>query len=158
MNVRQTRLGETFEVVGGPLARLGRSLRDDADAVLKPESEKSGHDLLATDAFLQRFQQLADLTLRKLFPRLLSVLESSDAIHPFGAVLDRLDGYEVLSDVPWWIELNETRNRLIHEYAMSPEQRDTELESAWKAAARLHLEIVRVRDDRALGRQLFGHD
>lgn len=158
MNSRQVRLGETFEVIGGPLARLGRSLRDDGPAILKSEPDKIGHDLLATDAFLQRFQQVADLTMRKLFPRLLAVLESSDALHPFGVVLDRLDGYEVLSDVPWWIELNEVRNRLTHEYAMPADQRAAELAAAWQAALRLFAEVVRIREDDMLGRKSFGHD
>ncbi len=113
---------------------------------------------MATDAFLQRFQQLTDLTLRKLMPRLLAVLEASDVRHPFGAVFDRLDGFEVLIDVPWWIALNEQRNRLIHEYAMSADDRARELANAWEAAGRLRDELVRIRDDRVLGRRLFGHD
>ena len=158
MNVRQVRLAETFDTIGGPLARLGRSLRDDEAAVMKSEGDKSGHDLLATDAFLQRFQQVTDLALRKLLPRLLAVLESSDVRSPFDAVFDRLDGYEVLSDVDWWIRLNEIRNRLIHEYAMGADERATEIKGAWAAAARLCSELVRIRDDRELGSRLFPHD
>lgn len=158
MNGRQVRLGDTFEAIGGPLARLDRSLRDDGGSIVMPEHDKSGHDLLATDAFLQRFQQVTDLVLRKLFPRLLAVLENSDVRHPFGAVLDRLDGYEVLADVPWWLDLNEIRNRLIHEYAMTVEQRATEIGRAWAAAAMLRAEVVRLREDKALGRRLFPDD
>ncbi len=152
------RLGETFDTLSGPLDRLGRSLREDGASIAKPDDAKSSHDLLATDAFLQRFQQVTDLALRKLFPRLLAVLENSDVRHPFAAVFDRLDGYDILSDVPWWIALNEIRNRLIHEYAMEREQRAGEIERAWDAAARLHAELIRIRDDRALGKRLFHHD
>ena len=158
MNGRQVRLGDTLEAIGGPLARLGRSLREDGAAVLTAEASKSGHDLLATDAFLQRFQQVTDLALRKLLPRLLAVLEDQEPRHPFGAVFDRLDGFEVVSDVPWWIALNEIRNRLIHEYAMSTDDRAAELGRAWDAAHRLHDELVRIRNDRELGRRLFGYD
>ena len=95
------------------------------------------------------------MTLRKLFPHLLAVLEQSDARPPFGAVLDRLDGYEVLSDVAWWLELNEQRNRLIHEYAMSEEQRAIELTLAWESAERLRVEVQRIKEDRTLGERLF---
>lgn len=140
------------------MARLARSLRDDGASIAKAEAEKSAYDLLATDAFLQRFQQLTDLALRKLYPRILSVLEQSDVRHPFAAVLDRLDGYEVLSDVSWWIALNETRNRLIHEYAMSAEDRAKEIAQAWTAAQRLHAELTRIREDRTLGQGLLGDD
>lgn len=157
MNARRIRLRETVEGIGGPLARLGRSLRDDGAAIAKPEGEKSGHDLLATDAFLQRFQQVTDLALRKLFPRLLAVVEDSDIRHPFGTVLDRLDGYGILSDVAWWIELNEIRNRLIHEYAMAADQRRTEIGLAWKAAARLRKEIERIAEDPTLRTRFFPH-
>jgi hypothetical protein len=152
---RQTRLSETFAAVGGPLVRLEQSLQQDGAAIAKRESDKSGHDQLATDAFLQRFQQVTDLTLRKLFPRLLAALENSDVRHPFGAMLDRLDGYEILSDVPWWIELNEIRNRLTHEYAMSDDARAAEIAKAWAAAGRLHAEIIRVRDDRDVRAKVF---
>lgn len=123
MNRRQVRLTETFEAIGGPVARLGRTLREDVEAIIKPEADKSGYDLLATDGFLQRFQQVADLTLRKLFPRLLA-----------------------------------TRNRLVHEYAMEEEERSRELRLALAAARRLHAEVIRIRDDRTLGRKIFGHD
>lgn len=155
MNVRRVRLSETFDAISGPFARLGRSLREDGVAILKPEGEKSGHDLLATDAFLQRFQQVTDLVLRKLFPRLLAVLEDSDVRYPFGAVLDRLDGYEILSDVAWWIELNEIRNRLIHEYAMAVEQRAVEIGAAWRAAEKLRAEIKRIGEDHTLRQGFF---
>lgn len=158
MNTRQIRLAETFEAIGGPIARLARSLQDDGASIAKPETEKSDYDLLATDAFLQRFQQLTDLALRKLFPRMLAVLEQSDVRHPFAAVFDRLDGYEVLSDVSWWVALNETRNRLIHEYAMSADDRAGEIARAWTAAGRLHAELIRIREDRDLGRRLLNDD
>lgn len=155
MNARQARLAETFETIGGPMARLGSSLRDDGDSLAKAEQAKSRLDLLATDAFLQRFQQVADLALRKLFPQLLAALESSDARHPFGAVLDRLDGYEILSDVPWWLALNEIRNRLIHEYAMTPPERAEEIGLAWIAAGRLHAELTRIKNNSDIVKGLF---
>lgn len=158
MNTRQVRLGETLEALGGPLARLDRSLREDGEAIAKAEGDKSGHDLLATDAFLQRFQQLTDLTLRKLFPRLLAALEESDVRHPFGAMLDRLDGYEILADVPWWLALNDLRNRLIHDYAMSVDERVEEMARAWQAALRLRDELVRISEDRDVVGRLFRHD
>lgn len=149
MTSRQARLGDIVDSIGGPLARLDRSLREDGASIIKPEHRQSGHDMLATDAFLQRFQQVTDLALRKLFPRLLAVLEESDVRHPFGTVLDRLDGYGIVSDVSWWIGLNEIRNRLIHEYAMSPDDRAAEIKLAWDAAFRLRDDLTRIRNDRA---------
>lgn len=158
MSPREVRLGETWNAISGPLARLERSLHEDREAVMRAETIKSGHDLMATDAFLQRFQQVTDLALRKLFPRLLAVLESSDMRHPLGVVLDRLDGYEILADVPWWLELNETRNRLIHEYAMGLEIRAAELANAWAAADRLRIELRRIREDGAMNRRFPTYD
>lgn len=158
MNSRNVRLVETLDAIHGPLSRLSMSLRDDGPSIAKAEQDKTGQDLLATDAFLQRFQQVIDIALRKLFPRLLAVLENSDVRHPFGAVLDRLDGYEVLSDVPWWIALNEIRNRLIHEYAMGAEDRRIEIARAWDAASRLRAELLRITEDRALARGILPHD
>jgi len=158
LNTRQVRLGETLEAIAGPLDRLGRSLREDGDAILKADEDKSGHDLLATDAFLQRFQQLTDLTLRKLFPRLLGALEGSDMRHPLGAMLDRLDGYEILADVPWWLALNDLRNRLIHEDAMSVDERAEEMARAWQSALRLRDELIRIKEDRDVVGRLFRHD
>ena len=150
MNARQVRLGDTFEAIGGPLARLRRSLREDGEAILVDQVHASGAQLLASDAFLQRFQQTTDLALRKLLPRFLAVLEESDQKVPFAAVFDRLDGYGVISDVPWWIELNALRNRLIHEYAMLADARASELQAAWRAAARLVDELDRIRTDHAM--------
>lgn len=158
MNTRQERLKETFASIAGPLARLRESLHDDEPSVTRNERDKSAYDRLATDAFLQRFQQFTDLALRKLMPRLLAVLEDSDTRHPFGAVFDRLDGYEILSDVPWWIKLNEVRNRLIHEYAMGLDERTAEMARAWSAAAQLCNELTRIREDRALAERLFPND
>ena len=158
MNGRLVRLNETFDAIGGPLARLGRSLREDGDAIARAEADKSSHDQLATDAFLQRFQQVTDLVLRKLFPRLLAVSESSDMRHGFGAVLDHLDGYEVIADVPWWIELNETRNRLIQDYAMSVEDRAAEIGKAWIPAIKLRAEVDRIRQDGAVSERLSRQD
>lgn len=155
MNSRQTRLAETWDGIAGPLSRLQRSLRDDVDAISQPERAKNDHALLATDAFLQRFQQVADLTLRKLFPRMVAVLEQSDTRLPFGTVLDRLDGYEVIDDVPGWLALNDLRNRLVHEYAMTDEDRTRELSNALSAAERLADALTRLRDDRVLSGKLF---
>jgi hypothetical protein len=158
VNSRRVRLAETWNGIAGPLARLRRSLREDGLSVLKAENGKSSHELLATDAFLQRFQQVTDLALRKLLPRLLAVLEDSDVRHPFGAVFDRLDGFEVLADVPWWLALNELRNRLVHEYAMGEDERARELAHAWAAAERLSAELVCIREDRVLAQRVLPHD
>lgn len=149
-DARVLRLGETFDALAGPLARLRRSLRDDAHALPDPERpEQTDEQVDAVDAFLQRFQQTADLTLRKLFPRLLAVLEASDTKRAFASVLDRLDGYEVIDDVAWWTELNSIRNRLIHEYAMEPTARAIELARSWSAAGELvrRLDVLRDRTD-----------
>lgn len=158
MNARRTRLAETVAGLRGPLARLERSLQEDGEAIARADGMKTSHDLLATDAFLQRFQQVTDLALRKLFPRLLAVLEASDTRHPFATALDRLDGYEAIADVPWWIVLNELRNRLIHEYAMNPDDRHRELVSAFQAARRLHAELTRLLTQHDDAEGLQSHD
>ena len=113
MNMRQTRLGDTWDAIGGPLARLGASLHLDRIAVLLPEQDKGAGEALATDAFLQRFNQVTDIALR---------------------------------------------NRLVDEYAMSPDERASELEQAWHAAERLRAELLRIKGDPALAVTLFGHD
>ncbi len=148
---RETRLAETWQALGGPLARLKRSLLEDEKSLpVRGQAEQSGPDSLAVDAFLQRFQQVTNIVLRKLFPRLLAVLEADDAKRAFGAMLDRLDGYAIIDDVGWWTELNAIRNRLIHEYAMVADARADELRFAWTAAAQLVTKIDLIRNHPAL--------
>jgi hypothetical protein len=143
---RLARLRETFEMIEGPVARLRLSLaHDEASLPSRVGPDPGEAHQQAVDAFLQRFQQATDLTLRKLLPRVLSALEASDARHPFATVLDHLDGYERIDDVSWWVELNDIRNRLTHEYAMTFDVRAAELDLAWASATRLVAEVERLR-------------
>ncbi|HEV2569164.1 MAG TPA: HepT-like ribonuclease domain-containing protein [Sphingomonas sp.] len=101
--------------------------------------------MLTIDAFLQRFQQVVDLTLRKLFPKLVAALELREERVALRPVLDRLEREGLIESADWWSELNELRNRLVHEYAMAPDQRAAELNKAWSYAHGLLEQLEAIR-------------
>lgn len=124
-------------MLAGPIRRLQRSLADDAALFpLTPETVVAA-DEKTIDAFLQRYQQVADLILRKAFPRLLAALEQRDERVRFRDMLDELERYGVIDSADFWSDVNDQRNRLVHEYAMEPAERAAELNRAWAFAPAL---------------------
>jgi hypothetical protein len=133
-------------MLAGPARRLRLSL--DRDHSLFPLQGGAFDDdvaLLTIDAFLQRFQQVVDLTLRKLFPKLVAALELREERVALRPVLDRLEREGLIESADWWSELNELRNRLVHEYAMAPDQRAAELNKAWSYAHGLLEQLEAIR-------------
>ena len=57
--------------------------------------------------------------------------------------------------MPWWLALNEIRNRLIHEYAMTPTELTEEIGLAWIAAGKLHAELTRIKNNSDIVKGLF---
>ena len=99
----------------------------DAKSVLTVDSK-------TIDAFLQRYQQVADLLLRKAMPRLLSAIEERDERLRFRDMLDELERYGVIESADQFSDINEQRHRLVHEDAMEPSARAAELNLAWAFA------------------------
>lgn len=140
------RARQVLQNLAGPTRRLNLSLQRDASLFpLEPTSFDDEAALLAIDAFLQRFQQVVDLTLRKLFPKLVAALKLREERVALRPVLDRLEREGLIESADWCSELNELRNRLVHEYAMSPEQRATELNTAWRYAPKLVEQLASIR-------------
>ena len=131
--------------LAGPLARLRRSLT-------KPDScFPLGVDGIADetvdeiDQFLQRFQQVVDITLRKLFPSVTVVVSGTAPPRFFRDMLDLLERAEIIADASWWAEVNDQRNRLAHEYAMEASVRASELNTARAAAQIVVEQLERIR-------------
>ncbi len=142
----RARVEQILKMLSGPMRRLRLSLESDSQLFpLQPSRFDDDAVLLAIDAFLQRFQQVVDLTLRKLFPKLLAALELREERVALRPVLDRLEREGLIESADWWSELNELRNRLVHEYAMSPEQRAIELNTAWRYAPELVEQLAAIR-------------
>jgi hypothetical protein len=121
-------------MLAGPGARLRASLDEDSGLFPLDAQSVITADAKAIDAFLQRFQQVSDLLLRKAFPRLLAALEERDERHRFRDMLDELERFGVIESADLWSDINDLRNRLVHEYAMDPEPRSRELNLAWSMA------------------------
>lgn len=148
MSGRQDRLRETLEALTNIGRRLAVSLRDDALIFpLTAADAASNDDAVAKslDAFLQRFTQVLDHILRKLFPRVQAAITSSDDLLTMRELLDALHRAGVIGDVQDWLELIEVRNRLTHEYALDPQERAAALNDAWRRAPALLEQIERAR-------------
>lgn len=123
-----------LDMLAGPVARLRTSLEEDASVFPLNATSVLTVDAKAIDAFLQRYQQVADLLLRKLFPRVLAVIEQRGEQLRFRDMLDALERYRVIDSADEWSDIAEQRNRLVHEYAMEAPARAHELNGAWASA------------------------
>lgn len=114
------------------------------------------HDAIrARDAFLQRFGQATDHVLRKLFPRLQAEVTGAFEVLTVRELLEALHRIGVVDAPRTWMEFLEVRNRLIHDYALDPQELADSLNDAWRRAPILVRQIEAVaafaRDHRLLG-------
>ena len=148
MSLEHRRLIETFDAVTAISRRLSSSITGDAQYFpVTPERAAAGDADAekAFDAFLQRFNQMLDHMLRKLFPRLQAVISADDELLPVLQLIETLHRANVIDDVGAWKELIEVRNRLTHEYALDPAERATALNDAWTRAPLLLAQLQRAR-------------
>lgn len=104
-------------MLAGPRERLRESIADDGGMFPIKGVPLDRQDRKALDAFLQRFQQVYDILVRKAMPRALAYLTANERALPFRDMLDALDRLELIESADAWEELNQLRNRLVHEYA-----------------------------------------
>jgi hypothetical protein len=153
VSARAERLRETFDALEAIGRRLSLSIDEDAGLFPVASGDAASHDihaLRALDAFLHRFTQLLDHLLRKLFPRLQAAISDDDELLPVRALLENLHRAGIVEDPTGWLELIEVRNRLTHEYAMSPDERATALNDAWSRAPAL---LAQIEDARRYARR-----
>lgn len=82
-------------------------------------------------AFLRMFEQLYDLTTRKLFRGLLAL--SGETIAGLSAQnqFRRIETLDGVASADRWIELGATRNILVHDYPIDPVARAQRANRAW---------------------------
>jgi hypothetical protein len=73
----------------------------------------------ALEAFVSRFGRMQDTIAGKLLPRWLLALAETPGSQI--ETLNRAERLGILADVQRWLEARNLRNRLVHEYANSPE-------------------------------------
>ena len=148
MNALHNRLDVTLDSLLPVEQRLRSSLLDDrAWFPITAQSLMDGNvdAQRVRDAFLQRFQQASDLLLRKLFPRLLAVIEASPEPVPFVDVLERLHRFGLLDEPHDWATLNELRNRLVHDYVLDRDELAEDFNLAWAMSDAVLGQIDRLR-------------
>ena len=100
-------------------------------------------------AFLRMFEQLYDLTARKLFRGLLTM--SGETIAGLSAQnqFRRVEALGGIADADRWIEIGATRNILVHDYPTDPVARSGRANRAWRdlpdllAASRQTIALLR---------------
>ena len=121
-------------MIAGPLARLHESVTEDANLFPLSANSFDRQSRKALDAFLKRFQQVYDILARKVMPAMHLFLTADVRPRSFRDTLDAFERLELIDSADRWEELNELRNRLIHEYALDDLTRAHELNAAFAAA------------------------
>ena len=148
MKTREQRLRETVGALAAIGRRLSSSLEDEVDTFPLTPADAASDDHALTkslDAFLQRFNQMLDHMLRKLFPRVQAAIAASDELLTVRELLENLHRASVIADVQSWLELIEVRNRLTHEYALDSIERAAALNDAWHRAPMLLDQLERTQ-------------
>ncbi len=129
------RLRSALRKLAGVETRLRRSLTEDAAAIDRYAAtyiagEATADDERAADAFLQRFEQMFEMLLRRVFPATLRLVDVADDGEGLLNTLNRLEGLGYLPDAKEWLLRRELRDRLIHEYPDDPAARAADLQAA----------------------------
>jgi hypothetical protein len=114
-----------------------------ASMVVDPENHEAAK---AADAFIQRFEQLFETALRRLFPATLRVIDIGDRSEGLLEMVNRLERLEFIADAARWLAWKELRDRLIHEYPDEPVDRARDLTDALEAAQQILIELTGFRD------------
>lgn len=129
------RVERALAMIAGPLSRLRESVEDDGQLFPLSAGSFDRQSRKALDAFLQRFQQVYDILARKLMPAMHAYLVADARPRSFRDTLDAFERLELIDSADRWEELNELRNRLIHEYALDDATRAQELNAAFALTA-----------------------
>lgn len=142
------RLRSAIEKVARAGLRAESSVRDDSRLIVASVGDADFVDkdaARASDAFLQRFEQMSKIMPRRLFPATLRVLDLEDRALGLRETLLRLEKLGFLDDAAVWLRRKELRDRLVHEYPDDPADRVADLSGALEEAAAMIGELGRFR-------------
>lgn len=144
------RLRAALRKVAAVERRVRWSLDDDADAIRRyavtmDAAEVARDDAQAADAFIQRFEQLFEITLRRLFPATARVVEFAGRDEGLREILDRLERSGYIVDASRWVRRKALRDRLTHEYPDDPGDKAADLNAALADAADMIAELDQFR-------------
>jgi hypothetical protein len=118
------RLLAAMEIAGRAGHRLERLAIGDRillEAAIDVDGEDEGA-MRVVDAFIQRFQQLVEQMIRRLYPALYRRLEADHA-PPLVTLLAYLEGNGLIDSEQRWATIIDLRNKLVHEYPLTEEER-----------------------------------
>lgn len=146
----QLRLDSALRKLRNVEVRVRLSLTEDDLAIrhfaasmsIGPENHEEAK---AVDAFIQRFEQLFEVAVRRLFPATLGVVDIGDRGDGLLEVINRLERLKFVTDAARWLAWKELRDRLIHEYPDEPVDRASDLTDALEAAEQILVELTVFR-------------
>ena len=145
------RLRSSLRKLAGVEVRLRRSLSEDAAAIDRFAATFMGGQALssderAADAFLQRFEQMFEILLRRVFPATVRVVDVAESGEGLLNILNRLEGLRYIDNAHVWVLRKELRDRLIHEYPDEPAERAADLRAAIDGGRAMLGELEQFRD------------
>ena len=127
MNREARRLRAAADATVRVASRVGSSLgeyRADLERGIATEDvEADGHLLLVLDSFVQRFQQLYEHLIQRLYPALFRAEQLGERPPPTLDLLRWLEEQGLIADRRSWGLYGEARHRLVHEYPLDPVER-----------------------------------
>ena len=125
--------------LGGDRAAIVRFARGNTDIAANED------DLRAADAFVQRFEQLFEIVLRRLFPATIRIVGVGGRADSIIEILVQLEQLEFIADAKAWVARKDLRDRLVHEYPDDPDARRIDLLAALASAEAILVELERFR-------------
>ena len=144
----QERLRSALRKLSGIEFRVQLSLSEDYGAInefIAAIERPTSFNIRAADAFLQRFEQLFEVTLRRLFPAVIRIVDIGDRADGLLNTLIRLEKLGYITDAAAWVRRKELRDRLVHEYPDDLAERALDLTAALIEAAEMLAELAGVR-------------
>ena len=145
----QEAVSETLVATGylaGHLGRLTARLKDVFPLTREQIERWSDEERETLHAYLRMFEQLQDIMTRRIFRGIL-MLQNEDATALSARNLfRRLEKVGALESADAWIEVNKTRNALVHEYLLDFAQLASLANAAWSVTPILLAETARATE------------
>ncbi|MFM9979214.1 MAG: hypothetical protein ACKVOP_14360 [Sphingomonadaceae bacterium] len=155
MSPENRRLHAALDVTQRGIDRLSSSLVDDIDLLSADRAVDSKEALRATDAFVQRFQQVLEHITHRLFPAIYRSETVGDRPPGLRALLIYLHEAGLIAEPRDWERRIELRNQLVHEYPIEEEDRVAAI-AAMLVESRLMIDAFGATLDYVSKRQLLG--
>jgi hypothetical protein len=145
----QEAVSETLVATGYLAAHLGRltvRLKDIFPLTREQIERWDDQERETLHAFLRMFEQLQDIMTRRIFRGIL-MLQNEDATALSARnMFRRLEKLGAIDSADAWIEVNKTRNALVHEYPLDFAQLATLSNDAWSVTQTLLAETARATE------------